>query len=209
MFKILKNFLNNDVMHQVSSQVYLGQKNILLYFTNNLYCQDYIQQTNYLKKMAKLLTNPNLVKILNKYDVRLFVGAPHIEKAWKHQTLCKNIFFVNDDFVSASKEYMQMLVTDFSKLSLDFIASDRPIVFFQTNSEDKSFSAKITLANDKFSKHQNMLYNICSSTKEVCNMISVYVKKDFLLEESVKNKNLNLIAQMSSKNFETLSNLFY
>lgn len=179
MLKMFARLFNHDKIYQASSSTFLKRQNILLYFSKPTKNQ-----------ITDILNNRQLLKILEKNDIALFVCTKEIPS----YVLSKNIHFIDEDFIKASKEYIQMLVTDFSPLSIDFIASDRPIIFFNTS--------------EKISYYKEKLYNFTTTPEATANLIIHYIKKNFVLEDNFKDKNLAFIALNMAGNIETSTSVF-
>ena len=190
MLKWFKNFFIKHSLEQVSSPFFLGQKNILLYFDDCVCFKNSVRQTKYFKNIANFLVNKNLHSLLYQNRVKLFVRAPYIGSAWKGRFPVSNISFVDDKFIKQSKEYMQMLITDSSVLSLEFIASDRPIIFYN-------------LCRKKNPKVPQ-LYNVSESIDKLLTLLSYYVENDFKLQKEYKEKNFLFLSSLQKENKKTI-----
>ena len=130
--------------------------------------------------VLNFLADKRLHALLEEEDVKLFVRMAECSYSFKKEACGQNIVFVDDVFVRASKEYFQMLVSDCSALSFDFMASDRPFVFCN------------------FDKKQSMALPqhccVASSQREIFDFLSFYIKNDFRLEKSHKDENFLFIS---------------
>lgn len=162
------------------------EKSIFIFFTwRRTFAEKDYMDSKYYKNIISLLNNKNLKNILKENNIKIYYGVHHalLNEHTKDFIIdSKNIEIVKIENVSEYVRKCNLLITDFSSISFDFLFQNKPVIYYLLDRNDK-FLNEIDLAAEEnaFLQLEN-LFNRCSDESEVLNLIELYLKNDFKLE---------------------------
>jgi hypothetical protein len=168
-----------------------SKKIIFVYFT---YRKTFIEKQNYrdskyYKNLMKLLNGRKLNALLEKENVTLNVALHHTlcNKEYSFK-LSKNITLVSEFQIDKMKRDCNMLITDYSSMSFEFLRQDKPVIFYHLDKGDQ-FLTNFDKSIEKTATAKNeRIFNICEKEEDVLKLLQGYVKTGFKLEKDKKEK---------------------
>lgn len=171
------------------------EKSIFIYFTFRRYlCHKGldITETNYYKNIENLLHSERLQQILNKYNVKIYLGMHHVLRKKTDLSNC-NIEIIEDCDIGRVKQNASMLISDYSSMCFDFMFNDRPVAFYRVDKADPLLLIdKAGYINELHTESKNKdLYNIFYDADSTIDCIEKYCQNNFELEPEYKKINNN------------------
>lgn len=161
--------------------------------------------SEYFRRYKGLLTNPRLLFLLKKHDVKLKF-YPH----YRMQQFIEHFGEFNKEYISViklgEKSVQQLLlesnimITDYSSVSSDFNYMSRPIIFYHFD-QDRFFANGILRPIE-----ETFLGDICKEEEEVIDSIEYYVERNFTEKEKITRKKYLIFDYIDQKNCERIFN---
>ena len=145
-------------------------------------------ESEYYHQLISLLSNAELHSILEKYDLRLLFH-PHfeIQQYWSSfPEIHPSIQFIRqgEQTVHWLLQSSDLLITDYSSVSFDFLYMHKPVVFYQFDS-DMFYSEHY---QPGLITRDNMFGNLAISEDEVVNCVQKFADKDVTFMSSADDK---------------------
>ena len=148
--------------------------------------------SEYISNMLKIINSEVLNRILIKKNISLHYtlhpGISQYEQNIKNQSLKSN--YINNDKISNILMKSNLLITDFSSVTFDFIYQRKPIIIYIPDSED--LNIKDNYDDDYYNLINSMkngtihFENKYNTTDQVINKIIYYIDNNFKLELKMK-----------------------
>ena len=174
--------------------------------TNFLNQKEEFIQSEYFKKWSSLLNNKELIQYIEEENITIYF-YPHMNM---HEFI--KDFKVNSNNIKiVSKEYdiqtllkeSSLLITDYSSVYMDFAYMNKPIIYYQFDSEEYR---KHQLQEGYFSYAKNAFGKILIDEQDVVNRIIGYIKMNYKIEKIYKKRMDEFFELKDQKNNERIYN---
>lgn len=151
------------------------------------------------KNMAKKYVQ-NIVNFVSKLHSQISADT-QIALAWHHRLTLQGVELpakldgveivashaILDEIKSSS-----MLITDYSSVAFDFMAQDKPVVFYRFDANDLGLNDQDNIACVEAMEYDDMLGAVCYGEKSAFERILEFAKNSFALSTEQKEQNENL-----------------
>ena len=174
----MKNMTNETCIFMMFTWRKLKEgKNISSYYFNNIF---------------KIVNNSNLNKILNKYNVNLYISLHHNllnkQNMFKGNKYAK---YIKQEDILTCLMKCNLVISDFSSIIFDLMYRGKPFIIFIPDSDDKNIEQ---LYDDDYCNIINSLKNDsipfenkCFNVRDVIKKIKYYIKNNFELDSRLKD----------------------
>ncbi len=147
-----------------------------------------LEDSHYLKGLQALLSEENIIRF--KRDHIRFVFSPHhvIAHILKDFNLNQVEVIKSQEKVAYWIKHADMLITDFSSVSFDFLFQEKPVIYWIPDIYDEHLNNQDKEKIKSALQQRQHFFNTVNSVEEVLNRISYYAKNLFILEEEYKTK---------------------
>lgn len=167
-------------------------QSIFIFFTWRKLRKDRKISSEYINNILKLINSKKLKEKLIKKNICLYYalhpGVYHCRKKIKMKNL--NSKYITNGQISDILMKSNLLITDFSSVTFDFIYQRKPIIIYIPDSEDPS--NKKNYHEDYYNLINRMrngaihFENKYNTVEQVINKIIYYINNDFKLESNIK-----------------------
>jgi len=186
------------------------EKIILLIPTwrRSLDTKEKFEESKYYKGLLSLINNKKLEEILIKNDKYIYF-YPHFS-AQKYMDLFKTkntrikIIGYNDVFIQELLKKGSLLITDFSSIFTDFVYMDKPIIYYQYDSEAYYNDHVQSSIKSYFDFEKNGFGEVITSEENLIEKIIFYINENFAVEEKYKERVKKFFALKDKKNCERI-----
>ncbi|HSQ97897.1 MAG TPA: CDP-glycerol glycerophosphotransferase family protein [Rickettsiales bacterium] len=188
-----KNFVNAglcrwDLLKNIENN---KEKSIFIFFTwrRSFENKNYIDSLYY-KNIISLLENKIFLELLNNNNIKLYFGLHHglVANGKKYSiNNYYNIEFVEIEKISWYVKNCDLLITDYSSISFDFLFQEKPVIYYLLDKSDKFLNEVDFEAGERAFSQLNGLFNKVLSEDNVVDLVNYYIKSDFQLEKNKKD----------------------
>lgn len=166
------------------------EKSIFIFFTWRRSFEDknYLDSLYY-KNIVSLLENKVFLELLKTNNIKLYFGIHHGLIANGKKYSLNNYYnteFVEMEKISKYVKECDLLITDYSSISFDFLFQEKPVIYYLLDNNDKFLNKIDFEAGEKAFNQLNYLFNKVLSENEVLNLVDYYIKNNFELEKNKK-----------------------
>lgn len=178
---------------------------ILIYPTWRNYIKNQKEFDAFMKNYYDLINNKKLINCLEKYDIIVQLVLHKNMKKFKlnKNTKSKNIKINHNEEVDIQDliNKTDLLITDFSSLYFDIAYRQRPIIYYQFDTDNYR---KKQLEEGYFSYQNNGFGKVVKKQDIVIDEIKRYVENNFKVEELYYNRMKDFFERRDSKNCERI-----
>ena len=147
---------------------------------------------DYFNNMLQLLNNDTLIQKLIEKNITLYHRFHHNMNNNNYKIKISNpkMKFIKIEEISDTLMKSNLLITDFSSVTFDFVYQMKPIIIYIPDSEDPNIKDKYD--DDYYNLINSMkngtiqFENKCNTTEQVINKIINYIDNNFELESNIK-----------------------
>ena len=165
---------------------------ILIYPTWRKYINNQKDFDNFMNNYYDILNNNDLINIIEKNNITIKLVLHKNMKKFNinYNSLSNNITINHNEDVDIQDllNKTDLLITDFSSISFDIAYRQRPIIYYQFDTDDYR---KNQLKEGYFSYNKNGFGDVLNSSSLVINKIMYYINNNFKVEDKyIKIMNL-------------------
>ncbi len=182
---IIKNGLMrwNNVQNMAPKQ---KEKSIFIFFTTRRYLSTMpdVSKSVYIKEIISLLKDKKLQQTLSKAQIKLKTALHHSAREVLKKVFDDlNVEIISEDDIFKVKQEASLLITDYSSMCFEFFLQGKPVIFYPiSDAQDcATYGDRSLDIENPYQGKERFLCNIVSDKSKLQNIISQYIKTNFVL----------------------------
>ena len=166
-------------------------KKILIMMTWRKHSVINFDDSLYKQNLLNLINNEELHKYLKQNNIELYFAPHHAllgNRGINFEINNQNIGIVNSLKISDYIKTCDLLLTDFSSVSFDFMFQNKPVIYYVLDKDDENINPTEKKGIDYFLNRKSIMPNIFDNEKDVIEKLKYYIQNNFTLEEQTKEK---------------------
>ena len=146
---------------------------------------------SYFNNIFKLLNNPELIQILYKSNITMYLSLHHnLLNKRKLIKTANNIKYIKQDDILTCLMKCDLVVSDFSSVIFDLMYRNKPFIIYIPDADDKKidkfYSSEYIDIINSLKNGSTQFENIFFNIKDVIKKIAYYISNNFLLDSKLE-----------------------